>query len=49
MAQVKAISSWPGVLHRAPDAKLILYPDAGHAFLFQEIEDVSTQIDLFLT
>lgn len=79
MAQVKAISSWPGVLHRvrelrlpilvangahdvmlpayrsfvlsqqAPDAKLILYPDAGHAFLFQDIEDFSRQIDLFLS
>lgn len=79
MAQIKAISSWPGVLHRArelrlpilvangahdvmlpayrsfvlsqqaPDARLILYPDAGHAFLFQEIEDFATQIDLFLT
>lgn len=70
MAQIKAISSWPGVLHRtrelrlpilaangahdvmlpayrsfilsqqAPDARLILYPDAGHDFLFQEIEDL---------
>lgn len=78
MAQIKAISSWPGVLARAkdlrmpilvangahdvmlpayrsfvlsqqaPDARLILYPDAGHAFLFQEIDDFATQIDLFL-
>lgn len=78
MAQIKAISTWPGVLHRAkelrmpvlvangahdvmlpayrsyvlsqqaPDAKLILYPDAGHAFLFQEIDDFAAQIDLFL-
>lgn len=78
MAQVAAISQWPGVLHRAadlylpilvangahdvmlpayrsfvlsqqaPDAKLILYPDAGHAFLFQEIEDFTHQVDLFL-
>lgn len=78
MAQIKAISSWPGVLHRAkelrmpilvangahdvmlpayrsfvlsqqaPDAKLVLYPDAGHAFLFQEIADFAAQIDLFL-
>ncbi|MEC9433168.1 MAG: alpha/beta hydrolase [Pseudomonadota bacterium] len=32
----------------APDAKLILYPDAGHGFLFQEIEDFATQIDRFL-
>ncbi|MFQ6242651.1 alpha/beta fold hydrolase [Sinorhizobium meliloti] len=78
MAQVKAISTWPGVLHRAkelrmpilvangahdvmlpayrsfvlsqqaPDARLVLYPDAGHAFLFQEIDDFAAQIDLFL-
>jgi len=34
---------------QAPDAKLILYPDAGHAFLFQDIEDFSRQIDLFLS
>lgn len=78
MAQIKAISSWPGVLSRAkdlrmpilvangahdlmlpaycsfvlsqqaPDARLVLYPDAGHAFLFQEIDDFAAQIDLFL-
>lgn len=78
MAQIKAISSWPGVIHRAkefrlpmlvangahdvmlpayrsyvlsqqaPDAKLVLYPDAGHAFLFQHIEDFAAEIDRFL-
>jgi pimeloyl-ACP methyl ester carboxylesterase len=78
MGQLKAISSWPGVLHRAgelrlpllvangahdvmlpayrsyvlsqqaPNAKLVLYPDAGHAFLFQEIEDFVFEIDRFL-
>ena len=32
----------------APHAKLILYPDAGHGFLFQEIEDFAFQIDRFL-
>lgn len=78
MAQARAISVWPGVLHRArelrlpllvangahdvmlpayrsyvlsqqaPDAKLILYPDAGHAFLFQDIADFVAEIDLFL-
>lgn len=78
MAQVKAISAWPGILHRAkelrmpllvangahdvmlpayrsfvlsqqaPDAKLILYPDAGHAFLFQHIEDFTAQVERFL-
>lgn len=76
--QVKAISSWPGILHRAselrlpilvtngahdvmipafrsyvlsqqaPDAKLILYPDSGHAFLFQEIESFSRDVEQFL-
>lgn len=78
LAQARAISAWPGVLHRArdlrlpvlvangahdvmlpayrsfvlsqqaPDAKLILYPDAGHAFLFQDIADFAAEIDLFL-
>lgn len=78
MAQVKAISAWPGVLHRAselrlpilvangahdvmipayrsyvlsqqaPDAKLILYPNAGHAFLFQDIEGFARDIEQFL-
>lgn len=78
LGQAKAISTWPGVLHRvkelrlpmlvangahdvmipayrsyvlsqqAPDAKLVLYPDAGHAFLFQEIDDFSREIERFL-
>lgn len=78
LAQVKAIATWPGVLHRlnelripmlvtngahdvmlpayrsyvlsqqAKDAKLVLYPDAGHAFLFQYIEDFASEIDRFL-
>lgn len=78
LGQVKAISAWPGVLHRvnelrlpilvangahdvmlpayrsyvlsqqATDAKLILYPDAGHGFLFQVIEDFALEIDRFL-
>lgn len=76
-SQIKAISSWAGILswakdlrmpilvangaqdvilpayrsfvlsQQAADAKLILYPDAGQAFLFQEIEDLAAQIDLF--
>ena len=33
---------------QAPDAKLVLYPNAGHAFLFQEIEDFSQEIARFL-
>lgn len=78
MGQVKAVSGWPGVLHRArelrlpmlvangahdvmlpayrsyvlsqqvPDAKLVLYPDAGHGFLFQHIDDFAAEIDRFL-
>lgn len=78
MMQVKAISSWSGILHRAselrlpmlvangahdvmipayrsyvlsqqaPDAKLILYPDSGHAFLFQEIEGFARDVEQFL-
>lgn len=78
MGQVTAVSSWPGVLHRAkelrlpmlvangahdvmlpayrsyvlsqqaPDAKLVLYPDAGHGFLFQHIDDFAAEIDRFL-
>ncbi|PNG24267.1 alpha/beta fold hydrolase [Methylocella silvestris] len=78
MGQIEAISSWPGVLHRArelrlpmlvangahdvmlptyrsyvlaqqaTDAKLVLYPDAGHAFLFQYIDDFAAEIDRFL-
>jgi pimeloyl-ACP methyl ester carboxylesterase len=79
MAQVKAISSWQGVLHRvdelrvrmlvangahdvmlpayrsyvlsqqATDAKLVLYPDAGHGFLFQEIDDFTSEVHRFLS
>ncbi len=78
MAQIKAISTWSGVIHRAnefrlpilvangahdvmlpayrsyvlsqqaPDAKLVLYPDAGHAFLFQHIEDFAAETRRFL-
>jgi pimeloyl-ACP methyl ester carboxylesterase len=33
---------------QAPDAKLVLYPDAGHGFLFQEIEDFVAEVDRFL-
>ena len=31
-----------------PDAKLVLYSDAGHAFLFQHLEDFSTEVKNFL-
>jgi pimeloyl-ACP methyl ester carboxylesterase len=33
---------------QAPNAKLILYPDAGHAFLFQEIDDFTSEVSRFL-
>ncbi|WP_223218446.1 alpha/beta fold hydrolase [Rhizobium wenxiniae] len=33
---------------QAPDAKLILYPDSGHAFLFREIESFSRDVEQFL-
>jgi pimeloyl-ACP methyl ester carboxylesterase len=36
------------ISREAPNAKLLLYPDAGHAFLFQEIEDFVGQVDRFL-
>lgn len=32
----------------APDAKLILYPDAGHGFLFQFAEDFTSEVRRFL-
>ena len=31
-----------------PDAKVVLYSDAGHAFLFQHIEDFAHEVDRFL-
>ena len=34
---------------QAPDAKLVLYPDAGHGFLFQYIDDFVVEIERFLS
>jgi pimeloyl-ACP methyl ester carboxylesterase len=31
-----------------PDAKLVLYSDAGHGFLFQHIEDFAREVLAFL-
>jgi pimeloyl-ACP methyl ester carboxylesterase len=31
-----------------PDAKLVLYPDAGHAFLFQYHEEFAREVLAFL-
>lgn len=36
------------VSQQAPDAKLILNPDAGHAFLFREIGGFPCDIEQFL-
>jgi pimeloyl-ACP methyl ester carboxylesterase len=36
------------ISQEAPNAKLILYPNAGHGFLFQEIEDFAGQVTRFL-
>jgi pimeloyl-ACP methyl ester carboxylesterase len=35
--------------NEAPNGKLIVYPDAGHAFLFQYAADFAAEIDRFLT
>ena len=32
------------IAQKAPRAKLILYPDAGHAFLFQYAEDFCAEV-----
>src|SRR6202043_3291147 len=37
------------IARNAPRAKLILYPDAGHAFLFQYAEDFSDEVLKFLS
>ena len=33
---------------KLPDAKVVLYSDAGHGFLFQHIEDFAHEVDRFL-
>jgi pimeloyl-ACP methyl ester carboxylesterase len=32
------------IAQKAPRAKLVLYPDAGHAFLFQYAEDFCAEV-----
>jgi pimeloyl-ACP methyl ester carboxylesterase len=32
-----------------PNGKLVLYPDAGHAFLFQHADDFAAEVDRFLS
>lgn len=36
------------IAHEAPDAKALLYPRAGHAFLFQDAADFTAEVDKFL-
>ena len=36
------------ISQEAPDAKLILYPDAGHAFLFQYPQEFAAEVSRFL-
>ncbi|MET7247072.1 alpha/beta fold hydrolase [Methylobacterium sp. EM32] len=36
------------IAQEAPDAKLVLYPDAGHGFLFQHIADFTAEVGRFL-
>jgi hypothetical protein len=32
------------IARTAPNAKLVLYPDAGHAFLFQYVEEFTREV-----
>lgn len=36
------------IARTAPNAKLVLYPDAGHAFLFQYVEEFTREVLAFL-
>lgn len=44
---IPAVASYKAV-ELVPDSKLVLYSDAGHAFLFQHIDDFVAQVTLFL-
>ncbi|RSM35708.1 alpha/beta hydrolase [Amycolatopsis balhimycina DSM 5908] len=44
---ISALGSYKAV-EQVPDSTLILYSDAGHAFLFQHIHEFAAQVDLFL-
>lgn len=44
---ISAVASYKAV-ELVPDSKLVLYSDAGHAFLFQHIDDFVAQVNLFL-
>jgi len=44
---IPALGSYKAV-EQVPDSTLVLYSDAGHAFLFQHIDEFVAQINLFL-
>ncbi|CUI08143.1 alpha/beta fold hydrolase [Massilia antarctica] len=44
---IDAFASYAAV-QELPNAKLVLYSDAGHAFLFQHLEDFSAEVNAFL-
>ena len=44
---IPAVASYKAV-EQVPDAILLLYGDAGHAFLFQHIDEFAAQVKLFL-
>ncbi|ADJ47258.1 hypothetical protein AMES_5433 [Amycolatopsis mediterranei S699] len=44
---IPAIGSDKAV-EQVPDSTLLLYSDAGHAFLFQHIDEFAAQVNLFL-
>ncbi|MDL2406828.1 alpha/beta hydrolase [Rhizobium calliandrae] len=37
------------IAHEAPNAKGLLYPDAGHAFLFQYVQEFTNEVNKFLS
>ena len=37
------------IAQRAPNAKLVLYPDSGHGFLFQHVDDFVEDVNRFLS
>ncbi|WP_405613152.1 alpha/beta fold hydrolase [Streptomyces sp. NBC_00076] len=47
-AMIPALASYTAVQHLR-DATLVVYGDAGHAFLFQHAEDFATQVTAFLS
>ena len=36
------------ITQEAPNAKLVLYPDSGHTFLFQHVEPFAAEVSAFL-